>query len=147
VMPSMEKSSAKSLAPTNPDGLESQVGTVGSFLWAIFDFQMQRLHSPLPWLMRFTIALSGSFSLFLGFLVIGLFNSDRQDPGMNVPIFEDAGFGGGMIWFVGGVLSAFFATLVSVGPTKSGPVRLYLAGLFLPAISVNVVQWTWGFGI
>lgn len=62
MMPSMKKPAAKSPAPTNLDNLKYR--TVGSFLWAIFDFQLQRLESPLPWLTRFVIALSGSLSLF-----------------------------------------------------------------------------------
>jgi len=42
------------------------------------------------------------------------------------------------------IVSAFFAALVAALPTRSGPVRLFLAGLFLPALTVNVVRLTSG---
>jgi len=143
MMPSMKKPAAKSPAPTNLDDLKYR--TVGSFLWAIFDFQLQRLESPLPWLTRFVIALSGSLSLFSVFVFAGSSGSGPRRDDLTAYVFGDAV---GLLIIVPATvaLSAFFAGLVSAGPTKSGPVRLYLAGLFLPAISVNVVQWTWGFG-
>lgn len=43
-------------------------------------------------------------------------------------------------------LSIYFAVLVAVVPTKAGPVRLFLAGLLIPAFACNVVMFTWNFG-
>ena len=136
-------------APPQPARTESsdQEHTLGNLLWAIFDPHLQGLKTPLPWPMRFMIAFSGSLSLFSVFLVSGSLSSDSIENDLTEFVFLSTGLDVPIIWFVVGILSAFFAGLISALPTQSGPVRLFLAGLLLPALAVNVVQWTWGFEV
>jgi len=70
----------------------------------------------------------------------------RPQPqyGLEVPLFQDIGSGVWVNVAVWVIVSAFFAALVAALPTRSGPVRLFLAGLFLPALTVNVVRLTSG---
>lgn len=159
-MSSMKKAAEKSSVPVDPNRAPRsnpspdqgnhywaelpEDRTLGAFLWAVFDFQLRRLQKPLHRVVRYVIAFSGSLSLFLGFLVIES-RRNLQEYRLAEYIFLDPGLGIGgsgrwITWLVIGVLSAFFAGLISVLPTRSGPVRLYLAGLFLPALSLTTIR-------
>lgn len=55
-------------------------------------------------------------------------------------IFADPEFGMWNLLSGAIVLSGFFALLIGALPTKAGPVRLFLAGLLLPALSIKLAQ-------
>ena len=149
-MQGMKVPTAESPAPSDPDRspeadpTESllQGHTVGDLLWAIFDPHLQRRKAPLPGWKRFAIALSGSGMLFVVFYVNWLSNQEPVDPDLSA-VFTGLGYGPGIPMIVAMVLSIYFAALVAVVRTKAGPVRLFLAGLLVPALACNVVQWTW----
>ncbi len=78
------------------------------------------------------------------FFLERLLAGPQPQYGLEVPLFQDIGSGVwvNVVFWV--IVSAFFATLVAALPTRSGPVRLFLAGLFLPALTVNVIRLTFG---
>lgn len=123
---------------------QHQKRTLGEFLWEVFDLQLRKTQRPLPWKMRFAIALSGSLALFSVLFSGRLLVGPQPQYGLAVPLFQDIGSGVWVNVAVWVIVSAFFATLVAALPTRSGPVRLFLAGLFLPALTVNVVRLTSG---
>ncbi|MCY4150962.1 MAG: hypothetical protein OXE94_01830 [Aestuariivita sp.] len=105
-------------------------------------WQMQR---PLSTPARLAIALMGSLALFSVLLFTGSLNDIQPESGLaGGTLFRDPAYGGWVVRFVSVILSLFFAALVAALPTRSGPVRLFLAGLFLPALTINLVRLTWG---
>lgn len=112
--------------------------------WKATKPHLRLLRRPLPLWLRFVIALFGSgmlFSVFF-FLNYGSRNIDLLDPDL-AKVFASPHIGTFQTGIFGAVLSLLFAALVGVIKTRLGPVRLFLAGLFVPALAVKTVQVTW----
>ena len=132
-----------------PKGSSCEDRTLGGFLWTVFDLHLRQTQNPLHLSARFAIAFLGSLALFSVLLFTGSLNNIQPRSGLAGTIFmdpalRDIGFGGWGFRFVSVIVSLFFAALVAALPTRSGPVRLFLAGLFLPALTINLVRLTWG---
>ena len=96
---------------------------------AMVETYFQQLDKPLHGFWRFLYATSGSLS----FLVSGLFISVVSDDG--VIRIEQAPYAPEVFT---GLASIFFGFLISRGETRHGRVRLYIAGLLLPAFVIAV---------
>ena len=145
----MKKSAETNQSKSRPKGSSDEDRTLGGFLWAVFDLHLRQTQRPLPTLARLAIAYTGSLALFSVLLFTGSLNDFQPRSGLAGTVFIDPafrviGYGGWVFRFVFVIVSLFFAALVAALPTRSGPVRLFLAGLFLPALTVNLVRLTWG---
>jgi len=129
---------------SRPTGSSDEDRTLGGFLWVVFDLHLRQTQRPLPKLVRLAIAFLGSFALFSVLFFTGSLNDIQLESGLAGTVFQDSGYGGWVFRFGFMITSLFFAALVAALPTRSGPVRLFLAGLFLPALTVNLVRLTWG---
>ena len=147
MMPGMKEPPAESPVPADPvqrsDSGSGRGRSLGEFLWAIYDPHLQSLKEPLPWLERFAVALAGSVWLF-GVYFWNQIRVQQLAPGREVPLFADPAYGMPVLAVFAAVLCCLFAGLVSALPSRSGHVRLFLAGLLLPALSVKVAELTWG---
>ena len=120
--------------------------TAAKFLHEFYETYFQPLETPLKWGKRFSYAFLGAFSLFAvaPLLASEIVVQSELDISVKDPVFVITPF---MFFYVGliGLLSAFFAHLISWAKTRHGPVRLYLSGVLLPALVIYIMKVTWAF--
>lgn len=115
---------------------------------AYFHF-FEQLDTPLHFVQRFLCAAFGSFSFFGTAYYLG-FWTVSNGAGEN-GIVESAATAlivnpslAAVFWYIAGIMILAFAMIVSAAPTKHGHIRLYLQGVFLPALALVIIRTAWG---
>ena len=130
-----------------PNGSDRPAGKsasdiIAEFLDAVYRTYFEAMDEPLPALRRGLVVFLGA-ATFAGasFAVVG-------GAAELSYVFERA-FGPGYTPSIGvyvsvtAVIAAFFAWLVVTANTRHGPVRLYVSGISLPALTVAAIRAVW----